>query len=175
MGKLKGSRCYLSGAMEMLQDNGEQWRADLTPFLQNLGVVVLDPCDKPIDVAVEDHDRWVAERTYRQYDKLAKEIRVLRCVDLRMVDVCDFVIVNLNNDIRTCGTWEEIFLANREKKPVIFHLTPGKRECPLWLFGTFPHQMMFDSWAEVKHYLCEVDMGMVPSVDRWLLFDFEGH
>jgi hypothetical protein len=161
--------------MEAMDDLGVQWRQEITPFLQNLGVTVLDPCDKPTDVVTEDQERWVKDRAAGKFDQLTKDIHLLRCVDLRMVDVADFIIVNLNNDIRTCGTWEEIFLANRQKKPVIFHLTPGKLECPLWLFGTFPHQMMFDNWCDVRRYLVDVNFDRVPSLGRWLLFDFEGH
>lgn len=173
MNKLKGSRCYLSGAMEVLPDHGIEWRRVLRPFLTGLGVTILDPTDKPTDVIIEDPDRWIMLREAREYDQLRREIKILRCVDLRMVDVSDFLIVNLDNDTRTCGTWEEICLANRQKKPVIIRMKQGKSQCPLWSFGQLPHEMFFGKWSEVEDYLTSVDCGQADHLRRWLLFDFE--
>lgn len=172
MGKLKGSRCYLSGAMEVCADSGIEWRQTHKPFLKDLGITVLDPTDKPTDLTPETPERWKFLRQTEQYDQLRKEMKVLRCVDLRMVDVSDFIIVNLDNDVRTTGTWEEIELANRQKKPIIFRIKQGKKEWPLWLFGMTPHEMVFAEWCEVKDYLILVDRGEAPRLSRWLLFDF---
>lgn len=172
MDKLRGSRCYLSGAMEVLPDHGIEWRQTLGPFLENLGVMVLDPTNKPTDRINETPERWQELRATEQYDQLRKEIKILRCVDLRMVDISDFLIVNLSNDVRTCGTWEEMDVANRQKKPVIVRIKEGKNQCPLWLFGKLPHEMIFGSWDEVKDYLIKVDRDQVDHLRRWLLFDF---
>lgn len=170
--KLKGSRCYLSGAMEKVPDFGVEWRQVLKPFLEDLGVTVLDPTDKPTDIIPETPLAWKEMRIKGEYDRLRKEIKLLRCVDLRMVDVSDFIIVNLDNDVQTCGTWEEIFLANRQKKPIIIRIKQGKNQCPMWLFGTLPHEMFFNSWNEVERYLMKVNGGEVDHLRRWLLFDF---
>lgn len=173
MGKLRGSRCYLSGAMEILPDHGIEWRQALRPFLTGLGVTILDPVDKPTDIVKEEPEKWIKLREARKYDQLRKEIKVLRCVDLRMVDVSDFLIVNLDNDVRTCGTHEEICLANRQKKPVILRIKQGKSQCPLWRFGQLPHEMFFGKWSEVEDYLTKVDYGQVAHLRRWLFFDFD--
>lgn len=171
---LKGSKCYLSGAMETTEDHGVEWRQELTPFLRYLGVVVLDPCDKPIDIVIEDPVRWKMLRAAGRFDELSAEMKVLRHVDLRMVDLADFLIVNMNNDIRTTGTWEEICLANRQKKPIVMRIAQGKKELGLWFFGQLRHEMIFDSWDDVKRYLKLVDLDCVGSLNRWLFFNLEG-
>lgn len=171
MNKLKGSRCYLSGAMEKVADNGIEWRQAFIPFLENLGVIILDPTNKPTDIAIETPIKWKELRAAGRFDELRKDIKILRCVDLRMVDVSDFMIVNLDNDINTTGTWEEIFLANRQKKPIVVRIKQGKNQCPLWLFGTLPHQMFFDDWDEIKRYLEKVNEGEAKHLNRWLLFN----
>lgn len=172
MNKLRGSRCYLSGAMEVCADSGVEWRKTFIPFLNGLGVTVLDPTDKPTDVIIEDPEKWKWLRETEQYDQLRKEMKVLRCVDLRMVDVSDFLIVNFDLEVRTCGTWEEISLANRQKKPVIFRIKQGKKQWPLWFFGQLPHEMVFGTWNHVKEYLLTVNRGEALHRRRWLLFDF---
>ena len=48
MGKLKGTRAYLCGAMSYDAD-AKMWRDIITPKLRALGVRVFDPCNKPID------------------------------------------------------------------------------------------------------------------------------
>lgn len=171
MHRLKGSRCYLSGAMEKVSDGGVQWRQALRPFLENLGVTVLDPTDKPTDIIPETPLAWKEMRIRGEYDQLRKEMRLLRHIDLRLVDIADFVIVNLDNDVQTCGTWEEIDVANRQKKPVILRIKQGKNHCPLWLFGKLPHEMFFNGWDGVKEYLELVNEGKVNCLRRWLLFN----
>lgn len=42
-------------------------------------------------------------------------MKVIRSVDLRLVDISDFMIVNLDLETHPCGTLEEIFWANRQK------------------------------------------------------------
>ena len=54
MNRLKGMTAYLCGAMDRVKDGGVKWRQYMTPKLQELGVGVLDPCDKPVEIALED-------------------------------------------------------------------------------------------------------------------------
>ena len=49
MNRLCGTRTYLAGAMDRVKDGGIGWRNDITPFLEDMGVVVLDPCKKEWD------------------------------------------------------------------------------------------------------------------------------
>ena len=61
-------------------------------------------------------------------------MKIIRCVDLRMVDISDFLVVNLDPDIPTFGTHEEIANANRQRSPSSFGLSvvTAKRPCGCW-------------------------------------------
>ena len=52
--RLKGTMCYLCGAMDRVPDGGEGWRRMITPVLRDIGVGVLDPCNKPTKFAEEN-------------------------------------------------------------------------------------------------------------------------
>ena len=51
-----------------------------------------------------------------------------------MVDISDFLIVNLDPDVPTFGTHEEIANANRQKKPIIILMSVvrQRRPCGCW-------------------------------------------
>lgn len=179
MGRLYGSRCYLAGPMDKAKDGGVGWRQDLTPFLQNLGIVVLDPSNKKIDIGGEtsvDRERRKFLKDSKQYDQLSSEVRLLRIVDLRMVDVTDFVIVNYDTETPMCGTMEEIFWANRIKHPVLFVCPQGKQAIHDWMFGTFPHDLFFSTWDELKKYLEYVNTTRIQDLKhykRWMFFQYD--
>jgi hypothetical protein len=83
----------------------------------------------------------------------------------------DLGIVNLDLNVHPCGTLEEIFLANRQKKPIIIHMVQGKDQTPDWLFGTIPHQMIFSSWDDIKEYLSHINSSEnIDTYRRWYFF-----
>lgn len=177
--RLAGSFVYLAGPMDQAKDGGEQWRNALIPWLQKRGVFVLNPCNKPIaNTPVEADGRADINQMKKEgrYDEIkpayAEDIRGL---DLHMVDSASFLIVHLDNDVPTCGTWEELFWANRCKKPIVVHCEQGKQAIPNWLFLTIPHQMMFSTWEEVVAYLDDIDTaGPYPETyKRWKFFDWK--
>jgi len=109
------------------------------------------------------------------FDELVRVMNPIRRVDLRMVDISDWLAVNLDMDIHACGMYEEIFLANRQKKPILVHVEQGKRVAPDWLFATIHHDHIFDTWNEligyVRHVACDE---VVATYDRWCFFDWTG-
>lgn len=176
MNKLRNMRAYLGGAMEFADGMGVDWRRE---WKQNdWGVCWLDPTDKPIDIGLEDIENHARRKKLKkdgQFDTVAKEMRKVRCVDLRMVDISDFLIFNIDIDIHTCGTYEEITTANRQKKPIICRIKQGTEHTPDWLLGMLPWEMIFSSWNDVKVYLDNVDSGSdTRSFNRWMFFDFHG-
>jgi len=175
MNRLNHQRVYLAGAMDRVPDRGSTWRDNITPFLMNLGITVFNPIKKPCLDGNEDHAVHVYKTKLKQqekYDELKKIMKNIRCVDLRLVDISDFLIVNLDIDVHPCGTYEEIFLANRSKKPVIIHMEQGKNNAPDWLFGTIPHEMILSSWDEVKNYLNHIDSSeKIQTHNRWQFFN----
>lgn len=174
MNRLANTRVYLAGAMDRVSDRGNGWRDNITPFLESLGIVVFNPIKKPTAIGQEDeatHKLKVSLKFAKKYTELSELMKVIRSVDLRLVDISDFLIVNLDLDVHPCGTYEEIFWANRQKKPIIVHMVQGKQKCPDWLFGTIPHEMIFSSWEEIKNYLVEINHSEeIKTFNRWYFF-----
>lgn len=175
MNRLKNQRVYLAGAMDRVADRGNGWRDNITPFLEDSGIIVFNPIKKPGKMGLEDSATQEFKKylkSSQDYDKLSGLMKTIRSVDLRLVDISDFLIVNLDLDIHPCGTYEEIFWANRQKKPIIVHMVQGKQNAPDWLFGTIPHHMIFSSWDEIKKYLNYIDSNdKVETFNRWYFFD----
>ena len=178
MNRLKNTRCYLSGGIEFEPDLGVGWREIIKKELRDLEIIWLDPCKKPIDLGFEDLtsiERRKELRREGKWEEVAEQMKIIRCVDLRMVGISDFLIVNIDTSIHTCGTYEEVFLANRQKKPVIVRIKQGKQGCPDWLLGTLPHQMIFSTWNEVLTYLINVAYSQrIDHYKRWWFFTFNG-
>lgn len=177
MNRLKDCRGYLCGAMDRVADGGEGWRIRLQQNLADLGIWWLDPTHKPIDVGIEDAALRAEIENLKQremYDEIVRPLKVIRNVDLRMVDISDFLIVNIDVDIHACGTHEELFLANRQKKPIIIHVEQGKNRTPNWLFAALPHEMFFSTWDDVEAYLRHIanDKNIVD-FKRWWFFNFD--
>lgn len=176
MNRLLHTRGYLCGAMDRVADGGEEWRIKLQQRLVDLGIFWLDPTHKPIDIGIEDADnraRVDRLKALGRFEEAGDAYKAVRHVDLRMVDISDFLVVNIDLDVHACGTYEESFLANRQKKPVLIHMEQGKEHTPNWLLATFPHQMIFSTWDGLSLYLRHVATGDdVDTFNRWAFFDF---
>ena len=171
------SKCYMVGPMDRDREGGKVWRADLEPFLKTLGVIPLNPYNKPLldEEGLEDDENFeiVSKAIEEQdYDTIEERMKPIRHVDLRMVDEASFLFVYLDLDKSPCGSYEEIYLANRQRKPVVVVCPQGKCKVPPWLVGTIPHQMMFDTIEEAKDYLSGVSHDVyVQNYGRWRFFD----
>jgi hypothetical protein len=174
--RLFGMRGYLCGAMDRADDGGEGWRINLQRDLRDLRVFWFDPSHKPIDIGIEDVEMRTevnAMKERGEFTAASEMMKPVRRVDLRMVDITDFTVVNIDLDTHACGTYEEISLANRQKKPVIIHMEQGKEHTPNWLLSMLPHQMIFSTWAEVESYLRYVATGeVIYHYNRWYFFNF---
>jgi nucleoside 2-deoxyribosyltransferase len=175
MNRLKNQRVYLAGAMDRVADRGATWRDNITPFLQQMDIVVFNPIKKPSSEGSEDkdtHQTKIKLKNQQRYDELSNIMKTIRAVDLRLVDISDFMIVNLDLDHHACGTYEEISLANRSKKPILIHIEQGKQQTPDWLFGTVPHQWFFSEWNDLKNYLLHVNNDEnIEHYNRWRFFN----
>ena len=173
--RLTGMRTYLAGAMDRVADGGVGWRNRISPMLKSMGVTVLNPCDKPVEVGIEDSQtRGEIERlkSSRQYDKIRKTYGVIRTLDLRCVDISDFIIASIDINVHACGTYEEVAAANSQKKPVLIWCQQGKENAPNWLFFMLPHQHIFGSLDELLEYLANVHSGRDHNhYKRWFFFD----
>ena len=110
MNRLKGMRTYLAGAMDRVPDGGVGWRQTITPKLTEMGVVVLNPCDKPVEVGSKDHNtRKEIEilKDKQLYSDIRKKYGVIRTLDLRCVDISDFIIASIDKCL--IGYWVKTF------------------------------------------------------------------
>jgi uncharacterized membrane protein len=165
--------------MDRAADAGEGWRRNIRREVHHLAINWLDPTRKPIDIGKEDNESRALRRQAKKvgdWDLVAREIKPIRCVDLRMVDVCDFVVVYIDTDVHACGTYEEIFLANRQKKPVLFVIEQGKENTPDWLMGAFPEEYFFSSWEDLYEYMEMIayDQTYEDRNGRWYFFNWTG-
>ena len=174
-GRLNGTRTYLVGAMDRVPDSGAGWREGITPYLEHMGVTVLNPCNKPIDVGIEDEDtrHWIDHyKENGQYERIKEGFGIIRTVDLRCVDISDFIVASIDLDVHACGTYEEITLANRQKKPVLVWCQQGKKKAPNWLFFMLPHQHIFGSLDDLLGYLHDIAIGQdTDHHKRWFFFN----
>ncbi len=174
---LRGLRAYLCGAMDRVDDGGEGWRNAIGPQLEALGVQILNPCDKPIDIGYEDaavRGDIARMKAAGDFDGVAK-YRAIRTTDLRMVDISDFLVVSIDTDLHACGTYEEIFWANRQKKPVLVVMEQGKDQTPNWLLFTLPHEHIFSNSTELLEHLYDIDArsdtASLVAEGRWYVFN----
>ena len=177
--RLKGLSCYLSGPIEGEKDFGHGWRDSITPFLESMNVRVLNPL-KPIFHGTaylnEVKRPYMADLLEaKDWESLRNEVKQINRWDLRAVDLSSFVIVNYNIDVHMCGTYEELFLASNQNKPVLM-VTKDKSKVPLWIHGRVPMRTnCFESWDELMGYLTAINSDtnfkFSPSdVKRWLFF-----
>lgn len=169
---LRGTRTYLCGHMEY--GNGEGWRNEIKKVLNPMGVTCFDPYHKPfINERPEDEKVRAGLKQMMmdgKYDEVADWIKEVRCDDLRLVDISDFLIVGIDPKIPSWGTPEELYWGNREKKPIFLFIEGGKKLCPLWLMGTIPHKYIYDNHLQVIDMLKNIDSGAKPLDNgRWRL------
>ncbi len=163
--------------MDRVADHGVQWRDDLIPFLQNMGVVINNPANKPAGLGAIETGDWKQQRVEAKlrsdWDKVEEMMDPIVHVDLRLVDVSDFLIVNIDMEAKPSGTFAEMTMACLQRKPVIIHCAEGKAGVPDWWFGHAKHHMFFGTWDEVKWYLEHVNSAPAyETYGRWLLWKY---
>ena len=127
--------------MDRVMDGGVALAQDLKDSLKELKVLWLDPNANP-SISAWKTWRTVARRVRRQragdFEFVRKQMKQIRPVDLRMGHASDFLVVNIDLDIHATGTYEELYWANRCKKPCIMRIAQGIEHTPDWLLGTLP-------------------------------------
>jgi nucleoside 2-deoxyribosyltransferase len=177
MNRLSGLRCYLAGPIDHADDDGVGWRTDLRKPLEKMGCTVFDPCDKPIKYAaykeIEDEKLKMMElKETGRYFELSQRMKEIVHVDLRMVDVADFLVVYMDLKSRPFGTVHELINSLSQRKPTLVVIEGGKGEAPNWLFGIMDFNFMFDSFDDLEVFLRQVDDGTVMGdLSRWVFFE----
>ncbi len=140
---LQGTRIYLSGPMDFVASREIEkvfgWRNRITRYLQARGAVVFDPWNKPEIRGLEGYGRedesshatrsaWTFRDDHegaKARGKCAEWFWPIMHIDLRMVDVADFVIAYVPTNIYSVGTPHEIIVARQQHKPVLMVSPPA--------------------------------------------------
>jgi len=169
---LHKTRVYLVGQMQYM--DGSSWRDTVSKSLSDIGVVVFNPYNHPfVNSTKEDNDARTKLGQLikdKNYDEVTDVVKKIRAEDLRCVDLCDFIFCYINPKYNTCGTWEELFWANRMKKPIFLCIEGGKDACPLWMYGVLPHKYIYSSIDDALTVIHDINLGnKVLDSDRWRL------
>lgn len=170
------TKTYLVGHMQY--KSGRDWRGYVTEELEPLGVTVFDPYHKPFVEDVDEDEPARVEMLQMmedgKYDDLTRRMKKVRNYDLNLVDRSDFIIANLQPEIASWGSAEEIVTAVREQKPVFVAIEGGKVKTPLWMLAMFPHKYIYNSIEEVVDMVKKIDSGEVRlDSGRWKLLKRE--
>lgn len=135
---LKDARAYLSGPMDFVASRADEkrhgWRTRVGEFLRELGVTVFDPWFKPEvrglheygregEATAEGRSRWSfapGEVGARARSALSAQYWRTMHIDLRMVDVSDFLVAYCPTNIYSVGTPHELVVCRQQHKPVLF-------------------------------------------------------
>ena len=177
--KLKNSTAYLAGPIQYVADAGVMWRENVIEYLHKMGIKVFNPINKPkpfvseikeegkkVQQFIENNDFYAAHEFVKQD---------IVHVDLRMVDLSDFLIVYINPNFHTCGTYHELFHAWEQKKPVLVFIEGGRKKVPAWLLGIIKPKYIFNNITETMKYIDKLDKGEEPLDSKWVLFDEEAN
>lgn len=139
---LEGARVYLSGPMDFVESREVErrsgWRNRVAQFLEGLGAHVFDPWYKPLvkglgvvgeedEKSTQVRNEWTfepGEEGARARSACAKAFWPTLHIDLRMVDLSDFVIAYCPTNTYSVGTPHEIVVARQQRKPVLFVSPP---------------------------------------------------
>jgi len=176
-GKLTNHRVYLAGPIDHAEDDGVGWRQRITPFLKKMGLTILDPTDKPtsqcrfneVGQEKENIKKLIELKRWDELREISKEVVL---IDLRMVEVSDFLIAYIDPDIHLCGTYDEVFESLRHRKPTRLVHKGGQSCMSMWLRGKLNHNFVFDTFDELYDYLEAIHDGTIePDYTRWVFFD----
>lgn len=181
MNKLKGQTAYLAGFIDDDKTGtAASWRQDMTEFLNRNGIGSFDPMNKPIlnTTVYEDKDfvdkvnKLKAEGEYEEVSRIMKEI--VR-QDLKMLDLCSLVILNIDRTCHMCGSYTEFTYACMQRKPVLIYCKQGINAIPNWIYGLGNFSHFFDSWDKLKQHILDIDSGKnTDDLDgKWRFFDYD--
>lgn len=171
-GILNKTRCYLVGSMEF--SDGQPWRNRVKEELKETGIIFFDPYHKPFLNSPEENDdarkgfkSWMESG---EYNKMTDVMKKVRADDLRLCDISDFFIVQINPQVPSWGSAEELTTINRAKKPIFMFVEGGKTKCPIWIMGMIPHKYIYNGLDEVLTVIKNIDSGKKEiDSDRWHL------
>ena len=171
---LHRTKCYLAGNIENSNAPGS-WRNQVAHELRETGIIFFDPLKKPFMDSVNEDKEHIAKlvklRGDGHFDELSRVMRKIRVEDLSLVDRADFLIASISARTASWGTAEEVFWANRMKKPIFLVVAEGRHACPFWIFGTLKCDQIYGNIEEVIAEIKQLDAGeKTIDLSRWKIF-----
>ena len=148
---------YLSGPIENASDSGENWRNEITDWLDiELNHQVFNPVIETKSITKElntDDFRLMKTTNPEEYKKI---IRKIIQVDLNaVVKGSDYLIVKWDESVfKGGGTHGEITMAHWFKKPVYMVNTLPIEDVSSWIFSC--SEYLFSNFEELKIKLKEI-------------------
>jgi len=170
--KLEYSTVYLAGPIDYADDHGIGWRKSITEQLVQMGILVLDPTNKPGNLVSETQKEQDLIRKYKKekdWTSLCKFMKSIRRTDLRLVDMSDFIIALIDTNIHMCGTYDEIFTAEDQQKPVLFIVPNGIESLSSWMYSVINPAEVFDDVESCVNYIKNINDGTLELDNRWVL------
>ena len=177
MKKLKGLRCYLAGPIDHAEDDGVGWRTEAEKWFKKKKVYVFNPCNKPISYQKykeidEEKGKMMALKSTGRVFELSERMKESVNVDLRRVDISEFVVVYLNPKVGMFGTIHELINSLHQRKPTLVVIEGGRTKAPNWLFGIMDFNFMFDDFDSLYNFLEHIDNETIEAdLGRWVFFD----
>jgi nucleoside 2-deoxyribosyltransferase len=173
MGVLYKTKTYLAGGIQNF--DGFSWRKELSDKLLSIGIVPLNPLEKPfINLAPEDKDThtWLAQQMESgNLHEVKKYMIQVRRMDYRMIDSSDFVIAHIHPTIASYGTASELDLCERMLKPTFISVEGGVKKTPYWLLSMFDDNCFFNSIDDIFNEIKDINNGDKTLNDKyWRLF-----
>lgn len=169
MGILNKTKVYLCGGIE--NSDCQNWRVKISQELSEIGIVALNPLDKPfINSVPEDESthKWLAERRQtRDLQSVRDFIKVARRQDLTLIDRSDFVIAYLHPTKASYGSAEELSFSERSLKKVFIAIEGGIEKTPYWLLAMFSETCFYDNLDDIMKEIREIDSELKPIDNKY--------
>ena len=174
--ELKDCKMYLAGPIDKVSDDGIEWREEFKQRMKDndIDINVFDPCAKPGDMGSEVGTEktkvrdLLAEGKWEEAQKFCKRFRRM---DLRAVDASEVVIARIDLSCHMCGSYDEMFTAYRQGKPVFILMADGqkKEDVSNWILTYIKGpEDIFESMNELIGFLDDIDLGNIEKDSRWL-------
>ena len=174
MNTLNQASVYLIGPIDNAGDYGQGWRQKVTPELQQMGITVLDPTNKPggyLSETSDEQDNINKMKSNEDYKGLKDFMKKIRRCDLRLVDNADFAIAYIDTSVHMCGSYDEIFTAEDQQKPILYIVQGGIETLSSWMFAVIDDfDMVFNTVEGCLEYINKINDGEIELSDKWMLF-----
>jgi len=143
---------YLSGSIEYAADFGKSWRADITPFLRQLGHTIYDPAADEKKNLTNEEVREFRKWKTSDLPRFQAVLRKIIAWDLDWIDRSGCVICYFDDAAaRGAGTQGEISYAHRAGIPVYLVLGMPQANISGWVLGCA--SLVLSDFEELKNVL----------------------